>query len=95
MKRYADIATTRQLMVGDKIKVDNITGKEIKVLGYEIKPSTQKENTNYLSLQIELNNEKHVVFTGSEVLMDQIKECKDDLPFLATIEKIGKYYTFA
>lgn len=94
MKRYSDITTSRPPMTGDKVKIDKILGKEIAVLAYEIKPSTQKENTDYLSLQIELENEKHILFTGSSVLMDQIDECKDNLPFLAKIEKIDKYYTF-
>ena len=95
MKRYSDIATARQPLTGDKIKIEKILGEEITVLAYEIKPSTQKEDTEYLSLQIELENEKHILFTGSTVLMDQIKNCKDNLPFLATIEKIDRFYTFA
>ena len=28
------------------------------------------------------------------VLIDQISNIKDDIPFLTTIEKINKYYTF-
>ena len=95
MKRYSDITTARQPLTGDKIKIEKILGEEITVLAYEIKPSTQKEDTKYLSLQIELENEKRILFTGSTVLMDQIENCKDNLPFLATIEKIDKFYTFA
>jgi len=45
-------------------------------------------------LQFEIDNEKHIFFTGSKVLIDQVKKYKDEMPFLTIIKKINKYYTF-
>ena len=48
-----------------------------------------------LTIQFELNNEKHVLFTGSEVLINMIEKYKNEIPFETTIRKINKYYTFS
>jgi len=56
------------------------------------KESKLKEG-DYLTLQISKDNKKHVIFTGSHVLIDQIKKYKDEIPFLTTIRKINKYYS--
>jgi hypothetical protein len=48
-----------------------------------------------LFLQIEVDNEKRVVFTGSDVLLSQIKQVNpEDLPFVATIIKNGEHFEF-
>jgi hypothetical protein len=39
--------------------------------------------------------EKHVIFTGSNVLIDQLKQYGEKLPFLATIRKKDRYYTLS
>ena len=56
------------------------------------KESKLKEG-DYLTLLISKDNKKHVIFTGSHVLIDQIKKYKDEIPFLTTIRKINKYYS--
>lgn len=47
-----------------------------------------------MTLQFIVDEEKHILFTGSTVLTEQIREYKDELPFHATIKKIDKFYTF-
>ena len=47
----------------------------------------------YLTMQIKSNDKKFVIFTGSEVLIEQIEKYKNEIPFEATIRKINKYYT--
>lgn len=75
---------------GEKIKIVNLFNTEIKVLGYEIKPSVKKENTKCLTIQIEKEGVKRVVFTGSTTLMEQIEQVpKDKMPFTTTI-KLGE-----
>lgn len=37
MKRFSDFATTNITITGDKIKIDDVIGKEIEVVGYKIK----------------------------------------------------------
>lgn len=82
---------------GSKIKIDNVLNKEILVVAYKIKDSKfNKTNSDKcLSIQLELNKEKYVMFTGSNVLIDQIEKYKDKLPFISTIIKIDKYFTFS
>ena len=36
-----------------------------------------------------------VFFTGSEVLIDMLEKYKEELPFIATIRKIDRYYTLS
>lgn len=77
------------------MKIDSILGKEIVVTGYRIAGSKYSGNTGKcLTLQIEWNNTVYVVFTGSAVLMEQVEKYKDEMPFLATIQKIDRFYSF-
>ena len=94
MKHFADFCDD-SILDGDKIKIDDILNHEIAIINYSIKDSRYSDNQNgkYLTLQIEEDNEKNVIFTGSRVLIDQIEKYKDEIPFLATIRKINKYYS--
>jgi hypothetical protein len=93
-ERFGDFAE-EETFDGDKIKLDEILNKEILVAGYKIKDSHQKKGTQYLTIHFELGGEKHVTFTGSVVLMDQLKKYESHLPFLAVIKKINRHYTFS
>lgn len=81
---------------GDKIKIDRIINVPIKVIDFKIEASKQKEGTKLLTLQIEKNGIKHVVFTGSKVLTQQVQEVpKDKFPFTTTIIKDNEYFEFS
>lgn len=75
------------------MKLNEIIGKEIVITGYDIKPSKYKDD-KYLTLQILLNGNVGVVFTGSGVLMDQISRYSENIPFITKIMTQGKYYAF-
>ena len=90
-KRFTDFAE-ENILDGDKIRIDDVINEEITILNFRVKESKLKEG-DYLTLQISKDNKKHVIFTGSHVLIDQIKKYKDEIPFLATIRKINKYYS--
>lgn len=94
MKRFSDFSK-ESILNGDKIKIDDILNKEIKIIGYSIKNSKYSKNKNgeYLTLQIESDNKKHIIFTGSDVLIDQINKYSNEIPFLTIIRKINKYYS--
>jgi hypothetical protein len=96
MKRFSDFATVNTTIIGDKIKIEDVLGKEIEVIGYKMNESKykKKDNDKVLTLQFRLNGEDKILFTGSNVLMDQVETYKDELPFLAKIEKVNKFYTF-
>lgn len=94
MKKFSDFADDK-VLDGDKVKIDDVLNKEIKVIGHSIKKSKYSKNKNgdYLTLQIELDNEKYIIFTGSDVLIEQLKKYETEIPFLATIRKINRYYS--
>jgi len=47
-----------------------------------------------MTLQFKLDDKISVMFTGSNVLRDQIERYKTEIPFITTIKKIDRYYTF-
>lgn len=78
---------------GDKVKLSKILNKEIIVTDFNVKPSQFKGSV--LQLQIEIDSKKHVVFTGSTVLIDQIdKVPKASFPFKTTIVEENEHYEF-
>lgn len=81
--------------VGEKIQVQKLFNLPIKVLAFKTEPSKQKKGTELLTLQIEKSGEKRIVFTGSTVLIDQIKRVPDNkFPFVTTIRGDNDYYEF-
>lgn len=81
--------------VGEKIQIQRVLNQSIKVLSFKISPSKQKANTELLTLQIEKSGDKRVIFTGSSVLIDQIKQVpREGFPFETIIKKDNEYYEF-
>lgn len=74
MKRFSDFAKEPNVMVGDKIKIDEVLGKEIKIIGHKISDSKQKVGTKVLTLQFILDGEERILFTGSNVLIEQMEK---------------------
>jgi len=95
-KRFSDFAKGHIPLDGDKLKINDILGKEIEVLAIRIKPSKYqgKGSGSCLTIQFLMQGLRYVTFTGSNVLADQAQQYNGELPFLTTIKKIDKYYTF-
>jgi len=92
MKKFSDFSD-EVILDGKKLTISDILDEEVLILNFRIK--TSKHNTGKcLTIQIEREGKHYVLFTGSEVLIDQINKYKSNLPFMATIRKINKYYTF-
>ena len=52
-------------------------------------------NKDCLHIQISIGENKHVVFTGSNVLINMIKKVStEDFPFKTTIIKSNEYFPF-
>lgn len=49
----------------------------------------------YIQMQIEVDDERKVLFTNSSVLKDQLEKYKDNLPFITTIIQPKKYFSFS
>jgi len=94
LKKFSDIAK-EQILDGDKVRIDDIINTEITILKYAIKESRYSKNKSgdYLTIQIEKDGKRYVIFTGSDVLIDQLKQYGEQLPFIATIRKINRYYS--
>ncbi len=98
--RFSEFAKGDKHFEGPKKRIDEVLNLEILIMGYKIGKSKYKnknknEDTNYLSLQIEIEGEKYVVFTGSQVLSEQVEKYEDKIPFLAKIVKIDQYYSLS
>ncbi len=82
--------------IGEKIKINKVLNKEIKILDYRIQNSKfDKVNNMCLHLQIEMNDVKHILFTGSTILIQMIEKVdKDDFPFTTTIIEENEHFEF-
>lgn len=94
LQKFSDFAESNTKLEGDKVKIDSILNKEIAIMGFRIAKSKIKENQNYLTIQFVYKgeNEPRVVFTGSQVLSEQLREHEVHLPFATMIKKVGNYY---
>lgn len=99
VKKFSDflIAVPESRFSGDKIKIAKLLNKQIVVLNYKITDSKFSDEglKKRLDIQIELNDEKHILFTGSKILMEMIEQVgKDNFPFETVITKEGEAYQF-
>jgi len=92
-KRFSDFAKDHQPLEGSKCRINDVLNREILVLNYRLSASKYSQ-APCLTLQFMIDDEKHVLFTGSAVLIEQIEMYKNELPFYATIKKIDRYFTF-
>ncbi|MBN9293759.1 MAG: hypothetical protein J0G96_07260 [Flavobacteriia bacterium] len=96
MKKFSDLGIRNETnhFIGNKVQINWILNKEIIVHAYIISPS--KIKGEYAQIQIEFNEMKHVLFTGSTVLINTLNQIsKDSFPFSTTIVQVGKYYEFS
>ncbi len=99
MKAFSElgIKSPDNFFVGEKIKIAKILNRKIIVRNFKIEKSKYPKNKsgNVLTLQIEINNEDHILFTGSDFLINQINQIKEaDMPFETIIEKSGEHFEF-
>jgi hypothetical protein len=90
--KFSDFATEEKPLDGEKMSIDAVVNKEVLILGFKTGQSKFKEG-GYTTVQFELDGTRHVFFTGSQVLADQLQKYQANLPFQATVQKINRYYT--
>ncbi len=97
MKKFSDFATEEVLLIGDKVKIEDILGKEIIITGYRIRESkfNDRDHGKCITIQFTVDGIQKILFTGSEVLMNQIEKYKEEIPFSTIIIKNQRYYTFS
>jgi hypothetical protein len=93
-KRFSDFAKRHTPLAGDKMKMADVLDKEIEVLSYRVSSSRYNGPAQCLQLQFKLADALCVLFTGSQVLIEQCETYKNEIPFIATIRKIDRFYSF-
>lgn len=93
--RFLDFAKELKPLDGDKKKIEEILNHEILITDFRVKDSKKQKDSLYVTIQFNIDDVNHIVFTGSNVLIDQLEKYKDHLPFYTTIKKIDRYYTFS
>jgi hypothetical protein len=88
-KSFSQLGVKSKNLTGDKIEVPNVIDKLITVLDYRIKDSKFGRHGMCLHMQMIIEGETRVMFSGSGVLMEDIEKVpKEDFPFTTTIIKI-------
>lgn len=99
MKKFSElgIKVRRDQFVGSKIKMMKVLNQDIIVHGFRLKKS-KFENSGTdecLHLQIEFEGEKRVLFTGSKILAETIKQVPQEaFPFITKIKQEGETFQF-
>lgn len=92
--RFSDFVI-EEVFDGEKKRIDDVLNQEILILKFKIKDSTKRKGTLYATIQFRLQDEEFVLFTGSNVIIDQLKRYEEHLPFFTTLKKIDRYYTMS
>ena len=95
-RRFSEFAKDHAPLDGEKVKISDLLNKEILVRAFRVKKSKFSGNggNNCLTIQFDMDGKRCVTFTGSAVLAEQAAAYADEMPFVATIKKIDKYFTF-
>ena len=99
MRRFREFAQEDRPLDGEKRRIDDILNQEIVVLDTRISESKYAkegdDRKRMATIQFEMDGATYVAFTGSGVLIRQIEKYREQIPFIATIRKIDRYYTFS
>lgn len=91
--KFSDFADEETALEGEKKKIEEILNTEILVIGFRIGKSKHYKDKTLLTLQFENGGAKHIIFTGSIVLIKQSQKYEDKMPFFTTVKKVNSYYT--
>lgn len=94
-EKFSDFAASKMPMPGTKKRIEQILGRDIVVVDFRITESKHRQNSKCLQIQFLMDGEIYIVFTGSVVLLDQIKYSKDKIPFKTKITKNDNYYSLS
>jgi len=94
LKRFSDFAVDDRPLAGEKVKIEEILNREIVITGYKMTDSKFRGSNSHrcLTLQFEMEGRQYVLFTGSSVLINQMEKYGNEIPFMAIIKKIDRYF---
>ena len=99
MKRFSDFCKEQNLQ-GKKLSINKLANKEIEVINYRLTSTKFSSNCAQIQFRLLSKDTVFVTFTSSKVLIRQLIQYKEELPFFAFIRN-GKskdgnsYYTFS
>lgn len=94
-KKFSDFANPEDSRLGgEKKKIDDILNVEILLKNFRVAKS-KRNSGDYITLQFVLDDHLYILFTGSQIIIDQVIKYKENLPFLTKIIKIGKCYSLS
>lgn len=94
--KFSDFAKIRPKLEGERVKdITELLNKEVIFTAFTISRSKVQNCEKYITIQFKEseNSPLRIVFTSSQVLMDQFLEYEEQLPFVATIKKVNRYMT--
>lgn len=99
MKKFSDFAEEETQFAGDKVPIEKLVNVPIIVKDYRVSDSKFKKTNSdkCMTMLFEYPDQPgkgFVLFTGSNVLINQCDKYKDMMPFETVIAKINKYYAF-
>jgi len=89
--KFNEFASDEKALDGQKQSIEHVLNIEILIIGFKVKGSKFKDRC--LTIQFIQMDQRYILFTGSNVLIDQLTKYEDKIPFYTTIKKIDKYYT--
>lgn len=96
---FKDFAEESRPLDGAKLKIDEILNQQVIVTGYNIRSSKYSKNKSEKCLTMQFKKhadaEPNILFTGSDVLIDQFEKYGEKIPFTTIIKKIDRYYTLS
>jgi len=105
IRRFSEFADEPVGLDGEKVTIDRALNCEMVVTGYRLlttKYPGKNKSGNALQLQFKIlvpgaeieTVQPNILFTGSDVLIEQIQKYAEHIPFYAKIVKINRHYTF-
>ncbi len=94
MRKFSDFADEKAALEGEKIKLDDVLNRPVEVLQYRVLTG-KYETEKCLQVQIRIDGQLKVIFTGSKILLEQLEKYHNQLPFESTIIRPHRYYSFS
>lgn len=89
VKTISDVVP-KEALEGNLTTIEELLGKLVLVTGMTLQESSFKEDTNYLSLTIEVDGEEKVLNTGAARVLSAFQALDpEQLPIYATFEKVA------
>lgn len=96
MHKFSDFAKSSANLDGEKVSFKSLFNTTVQVLSFRTIESRVVAGRPCAQIQFRKPGEdkNFVTFTSSEVIIRQLNEYKDELPFETTITKCKKYFAF-